>query len=101
MIPSGVVIPAVGVYAGFAILETDQKKMSCVINIGFCPTFKEGTTELKVEAHILDFPYKELYNEKIKIEFVERLRDEEKFASKEELIKQIKKDCERGRKILS
>ncbi len=104
MIPSGLVIPTVGVYAGFTTLyksEVTQPRFPCVINIGYCPTFKEGHAELKVEAHILDFPYKELYNEEIKIEFVERLRDEEKFSSKEDLIKQIKKDCEAGRKILA
>ncbi|OGI06655.1 MAG: riboflavin biosynthesis protein RibF [Candidatus Melainabacteria bacterium RIFCSPLOWO2_02_FULL_35_15] len=102
MIPSGLIIPAAGVYAGFADLPGEnKKKLQCVINIGYCPTFKESHTELKVEAHILDFPYKELYNQNIKIEFVERLRNEEKFSSKEELIKQIKKDCEVGRKILA
>lgn len=99
MIPSGLIVPSAGVYVGFATL-LDKKKLPCVINIGYCPTFKESHSELKVEAHILDFPYKELYNQNIKIEFVERLRDEEKFSSKEELIKQIKKDCEVGRGIL-
>ena len=102
MVSSGIIIPAVGVYAGFATIEGEVLKLrSCVINIGYCPTFKEGTDELKVEAHILDFPYQELYGKKIKIEFVERLRNEEKFNSKEELIEQIKKDCEVGRRILT
>ena len=100
MIPSGLITPTTGVYAGFTTLG-EKKKLPCVINIGYCPTFKESHSELKVEAHILDFPFKELYNQNIKIEFVERLRDEEKFSSKEELIKQIKKDCEVGRKILA
>ncbi len=104
MIPSGLIIPTVGVYAGFATLTSHlpspTSHLPCVINIGYCPTFKESHNELKVEAHILDFPYKELYNQNIKIDFVERLRDEEKFSSKEELIKQIKKDCEVGRRIL-
>ena len=104
MVSSGLIIPTVGVYAGYATLyedEVSEPHLPCVINVGFCPTFKEGHSELKVEAHILDFPYKELYNQNIKIEFVERLRNEEKFSSKEELIKQIKKDCEVGRKILA
>lgn len=104
MFPSGSVVPGVGVYAGFVkFLDEpvkDQKKLPCVINIGHCPTFKEETSELKVEAHILDFPFKELYNKNLEIEFVDRLRDEEKFSSKENLINQIKKDCEKGRKIL-
>lgn len=100
MVPSGIVIPAVGVYAGFATILSDLKRLPCVVNIGYCPTFKEGINELKVEAHILNFAYKELYNSIIKIEFVERLRNEEKFSSKEELIKQIKTDCEKGRELL-
>ena len=37
---------------------------------------------------------------KIKIDFIDRLRDEIKFNSKEELITQIKKDCEAGKKYL-
>lgn len=101
MLPSGIVIPGVGVYAGYARFLNESKKLPCVINIGHCPTFKEETSELKVEAHILDFPYKELYNKTIEIEFVDRLRDEIKFNSKEELISQIRKDCKKGRKILS
>ena len=100
MVSNNIINPGVGVYAGFASLNGEKNRLPCVINIGHCPTFKESFSELKVEAHILDFPYKELYNQEIKIEFVERLRNEEKFSSKEELIKQIKKDCEVGRKIL-
>ncbi len=100
MVSSNIINPGVGVYVGFALLNEETKKLPCVINVGHCPTFKDSFSELKVEAHILDFQYKELYNQEIKIEFVERLRDEEKFSSKEELIKQIKKDCENGRKIL-
>src|SRR3989338_4976851 len=101
MISSNLVIPGVGVYSGFAFIEEENNKnLPCVINIGHCPTFKDENSELKVETHIMNFPYRELYNKKIKIEFVDRLRDEQKFSSKEELIKQIKKDCELGKKLL-
>jgi riboflavin kinase/FMN adenylyltransferase len=105
MIPSEIVIPLIGVYTGFVTIFQEGKtqssnRLSCVINIGHCPTFKEETSEIKIEAHILDFPYRELYNANVKLEFVERLRNEEKFNSKEELIVQIKKDCEVGRKII-
>src|SRR3989338_10732253 len=98
MISSDLITPAIGVYVGLiTVLEGDKKQLPGVINIGHCPTFKEDNSELKVEAHILDFPFKELYGKKIKIEFVDRLRDEIKFNSKEELISQIKKDCEAGK----
>lgn len=98
MVPSGVVIPATGVYVGFANL--DNKRLPSVINVGYCPTFKDDINEVKIEVHILDFPKADLYNKNIKIEFVDRLRNEEKFNSKEELISQIQKDCEVGKKIL-
>jgi riboflavin kinase/FMN adenylyltransferase len=102
MLSSHNVIPAIGVYAGYTtILDEDkQKKLPCLINIGHCPTFKEDTSELKIEAHILNFPFTELYNKNTKIEFVDRIRDEQRFPSKEALIKQIKKDCEIGKKLL-
>jgi riboflavin kinase/FMN adenylyltransferase len=101
MISSEIVIPATGVYAGFALIENENKKLPSVINVGYCPTFKDDTSEVKTEVHILDFPKKELYGKKIKVYFVERLRSEEKFNTKEELISQIKKDCEQGKKLLS
>lgn len=112
MVPGEIVVPLVGVYVGYAtILEARSKetekqrekdaRLPCVINIGHCPTFKEETSELKIEAYILNFSYQELYNKEIKIEFVDRLRDEQKFNSKEELTEQIKKDCEIGKKVLS
>lgn len=101
MISSEIVIPAVGVYAGFAKIESETKDLPAVINIGYCPTFKDDTNEVKTEVHILDFQKKDLYGKKMKICFVERLRNEEKFNSKEELISQIKEDCKQGEKLLT
>ncbi len=102
MAPSGVVIPATGVYAGYCtLLNSEETRLPAVINVGYCPTFKENTSDVKIEAHILDMQKKDLYGEKLKIEFVDRLRNEEKFSSKEELIVQIKKDCEVGRESLT
>ena len=101
MLPGDLITPAIGVYVGLVtILEGEKKQLPAVMNIGHCPTFKEDNSELKVEAHILDFTFKELYGKKIKIDFIDRLRDEIKFNSKEELITQIKKDCEAGKKYL-
>jgi len=48
----------------------------------------------------LDFDRK-IYDQVLKLEFVERLRDEKKFDSVEALIEQIHKDIERGRQILN
>jgi len=68
-----------------------------VVNIGFNPTFKDKT--LSIEVYILDFN-KDIYDEDIKISFVERLRDEKAFDSPETLVEQIKKDVEMAREIL-
>ncbi|MEW6614515.1 MAG: bifunctional riboflavin kinase/FAD synthetase [Thermodesulfobacteriota bacterium] len=69
-----------------------------VVNIGFNPTFADGT--LSIEVHILDFN-KDIYDENIKVSFVERLRDEKAFDSPETLVEQIKKDVERTREIFN
>jgi len=52
-----------------------------------------------VEAHILDFEG-DLYGEELRLEFIERLRPERRFASVEELVSQMHLDVSRARKIL-
>ncbi len=70
-----------------------------VMNIGFRPTF-ENKHEIVSEAYILDFN-RDIYGEKIKVEFVKRLRDEKKFESKDALIHQIETDKKEAEKIAS
>jgi len=84
-------IPLRGVYAVNIIFES--VKYLGVMNIGFRPTFNQ-TTNLILEAHIIGF-YQDIYGNELKIEFLERLRDEKKFNSKEELKKQIELDKEK------
>ena len=68
-----------------------------VVNIGRRPTFDvEGST---IEVYLLDFTG-ELYGQKLRIYFVERLRDERKFASVEALVAAIEMDVVRARQIL-
>jgi len=43
----------------------------------------------------------EIYGKKIRIEFIERIRDEKKFSSKEELIKQIEIDKQKTNLLLT
>jgi len=68
-----------------------------VANIGFKPTFKDQT--LSVEIYILDFD-KDIYDEDLRVSFVERLRDEKAFRGPDELVEQIKKDVEKARDVL-
>src|SRR6188474_84537 len=68
-------IPPSGVYATTA--SVDGAAFPSVTNIGTRPTFEEGQ-EIVIESHVLDFD-KDLYGAKLKLGFVQRLRDEKKF----------------------
>jgi riboflavin kinase/FMN adenylyltransferase len=61
------------------------------------PTF--GTGERLLEAHIFDFEG-DLYGERLRVEFVRRLRGEKKFASVAALIDQMQRDATAARAIL-
>ena len=71
---------------------------TAAINVGTNPTF--GGERLHAEAYLLDFEG-ELRGEAIAIEFWERLRDEIRFESAEDLARQIKEDVERTRAVVS
>ncbi|MFO7830682.1 MAG: bifunctional riboflavin kinase/FAD synthetase [Desulfuromonadaceae bacterium] len=88
-------LPLSGVYAGK--VRFDGTEYDCVINIGYKPTF--GENDLSIEVHVLDFKG-DIYRENMRVYFVERLRDEEKFSGADELIKAIKNDISRARTIL-
>jgi riboflavin kinase/FMN adenylyltransferase len=66
---------------------------------GFRPTLTAGLRRA-LEVHIFDFD-KNIYGDKLKISFLTRLRDDKKFATKQELIDQIDKDKENSLKFLS
>jgi riboflavin kinase/FMN adenylyltransferase len=57
-------------------------------------------TEPLLEAHIFDFAG-DLYRRHIEVEFVERLREERKFASLEAMVMQMHEDARRARNILN
>jgi riboflavin kinase/FMN adenylyltransferase len=92
--------PPRGVYACTATV--DDVLYTAAVNVGVNPTFGgvEGTTPLRVEAFLLDFDG-DLYGGTLRIAFLERLRDEERFAGPDELIAQITQDVEATRKLVS
>ena len=90
------VIPANGVYAGWATIG-DERFMA-MTNVGVRPTFEdEGIT---VEAYLLDFD-RDIYGQKMRLSFETRLRAEQKFNGIQALIAQIGRDVEAGRAYLS
>jgi riboflavin kinase/FMN adenylyltransferase len=94
---SGKALPANGVYATWAWVE-GQRHLS-VTNVGLRPTFISVEAVPRVEAHLLDFNG-DLYGKTLKLEFVERLRGEQKFPSVDALIAQIRADIEQARGML-
>ncbi|MGB2929373.1 MAG: bifunctional riboflavin kinase/FAD synthetase [Desulfobacterales bacterium] len=88
--------PKTGVYA--VTVEFGSKTHKGVANIGYSPTF--GDHIFSVEVHILDFN-ENIYDRKIRVNFIQRIRDEKKFSNISELSDQIKKDIVKARKIPS
>jgi riboflavin kinase/FMN adenylyltransferase len=89
-------VPSLGVYA--VVVEMSGIRHPGVLNIGYSPTF--GDNHLTVEVHLLDFPREELYGKAINVLFIDRIRDEMKFESPKELVKQIERDIERAKELL-
>lgn len=81
-------IPKNGVYA--VQVHHEEMVYNGVMNIGKKPTFNQGA-ELSLEVHILSFD-RDIYNEKIQVYFLDRLRAEQKFESLEVLKDQIARD---------
>ena len=88
--------PKNGIYA--VTVDCLGKRHQGVANIGYSPTFDDN--ELTVEVHILDFN-EDLYGKSIVVKFIERIRDEIKFAGISDLSQQIARDVMRARDILS
>lgn len=143
-VPSGKVIPAYGIYACRAWLETSSnrngkefgldslvakpaqsvrkdaikfvrsvesvsgtslsrefgQKYIAATNVGVRPTFTPDLPAPTIEAHLLDFD-RDIYGQQLKLEFVEYLRPEQKFATVESLVQQIHADIALTREILT
>jgi riboflavin kinase/FMN adenylyltransferase len=95
-LPPEVVLPATGIYAGVAPIEGEDR--AAAVSVGVRPTFEEAG-ELKVEAYLLDFEG-DLYGRTLTLQLIERIRDEERFDSAEELVEQMHRDVARVREIL-
>jgi len=89
-------LPGNGIYA--TIAQVDGKQFPSATNIGIRPTFGEG--EKTVETHLLNYK-DDLYGKDIRVEFVQKLRDEQRFPSSEELKVQIEKDVREVEAILA
>lgn len=84
------VLPKSGVY--MTITKINNKEFLSATSIGKNPTF-EDDNNITIESHILDF-YEDIYDDDIEVSFLEFIRDEKKFVTEEELVKQISKDID-------
>lgn len=98
-VPPGKLVPGRGIYAGWARdVAAGGPLYQAAISIGYRPTF--GKTELRVEAYLLDFDG-DLYERRVELRFVARLRDELKFSDSAELSDAIATDVADTRRVLS
>jgi riboflavin kinase/FMN adenylyltransferase len=109
-------VPKPGIYAARARILGDKRAevgaggsggnmndgesalLACAVSVGTNPTFVPDG-ELTIEAHLLDFEG-DLYGRRIRIELVQRLRDEHRFESAEALVAQIRTDVAQTRELL-
>lgn len=107
---SHLALPPTGVYAACVqrvdpprsnhLLEPQSGPVyKAALNIGFRPTLNSPEPQLRAEVHLLDFDG-DLYGQELEVTFVEKLRDEIRFPSLEELKLQIARDLDAARNIL-
>jgi riboflavin kinase/FMN adenylyltransferase len=88
-------VPAEGVYAGFARIDGQGPAWPAACNLGSNPTF--GDQAQKVEAHLIGFTG-DLYGRSVELDFLERLRSTRKFSGRDELLQQIQADVDQSRR---
>ena len=89
------ILPHVGVYIGYAYVL--GKHYKCMINVGHNPTFNYKE-DIAVEAYLVDFEQK-IYGDDMELIFIERIRDEKRFDSKEDLVEQLKRDVLKAKSL--
>lgn len=93
---AGLVLPPNGVYAVHA--EVKERCYRGVANLGMRPTLRNPQPQQRFEVHLLDFAG-DVYGQEMEVTFAEKLREEKKFESMEELKEQIGRDIEVARRI--
>jgi riboflavin kinase/FMN adenylyltransferase len=95
--PQNRVIPRNGVYVTVALIKDAWRRS--VTNIGTRPTFETDAVP-SVETYVMDWSG-DLYGEVMRVRFLHRLRDEQRFASVDELKRQIELDRRRAENYFS
>ena len=91
-------VPLNGVYA-VQLYGIDEEPVNGVANIGVRPTIS-GSDKALLEVHLFDFK-RDIYGEHVQVYFLKKLREEQKFASLEQLIEQIHIDSAQAKSFFS
>jgi riboflavin kinase/FMN adenylyltransferase len=87
-------LPAPGAYVVEVRMEDEERALPGMMNIGTRPTF--GENSLSLEVHVLDYSGN-LYGKMLTVAFLQRLREEHRFVSTEELREQLMSDAQQVR----
>lgn len=90
-------VPGKGVYAARAQIQ--ERIFQAVVNIGSKPTFHKEYP-ISIEAHLIDF-HDDIYGKKMRLYFIDKIRDERRFNNVEELVGQISRDRDKAKQIAS
>lgn len=90
-------LPGFGVYAVRVRIDDSDTSIAGVTNIGVRPTF--GGTAPRIEVHLLDYQG-DLYGHTLRVDFVARIRGEQRFDGVDALVAQIRLDVARARELL-
>ena len=101
--PENEVLPAPGVYAGRLRFLDDGvpgrgEDLPAVMNVGHRPTFGKSSG-VQAEAHLIDFEG-DLYDRRVELQFLTRLRPEKRFSGVDALREQIASDVGEARRLL-
>jgi riboflavin kinase/FMN adenylyltransferase len=78
-----------GIYVGYCTIVPEQSRRASLIFIGVAETF--GETRRQLEVYILDFDG-DLYDQELEVEILHKIRGNQKFASEQDLVRQMRAD---------
>ncbi|HLD69593.1 MAG TPA: riboflavin biosynthesis protein RibF, partial [Candidatus Omnitrophota bacterium] len=94
--PTNETLPPAGVYAVYVVI--DGQRCKGMANIGYRPSFQSHPNQINLEVNIFNFR-QNIYGKEIIVEFVEKIRDEKVFYTKESLVRQLESDEKKIRRI--
>lgn len=92
----GMTVPANGIYAGIASVE--GRTFPAAVSVGDRPTVPGAG--FAIEAHLVDYSGGTLYGRAVRLEFVRRLRNEERFDTTDAMLLQMRRDVDEVRHVL-